>query len=491
MKTSTLALTVLLVSTFFSAFAQNGIPNPEILYYKFNEVGTSVTNYATGPAAGPATATLMGTLSQGGSGQCDGALIGSGQASSTDYLNTNWTTNLGSTSWTISFWTNNIGSTSTLYYIFGDASANSFRCFTNGVAGAGNWLLRGGGITDVYANGGAPITGPSMTTFVYDQPNNQIKAYVNGVLVNTVAQTAISIVGTGPFKVMGYNTNVGMSAGGLLDEYRMYNRVLSESEILQLYIRNTSSVTSITSCGVNYQSPSGSQVWNSSGTYYDTIVNSYCGDSLMTINLSLLSPTYASINAEVCESFNSPSGNYTWNTSGVYTDTLINAAGCDSIVTVNLVVNYSSNATINESACYTYSSPSGLYNWTNSGVYYDTIATVLGCDSLLVINLTINENSTATQSVSTIDAYTWPVNGQTYTSSGQYVATIPNSFGCDSIITLDLILNFTGINEINPNTNKKLLTITDLNGKEMPFRKNTILLFIYDDGTVERVFEGE
>jgi hypothetical protein len=38
---------------------------------------------------------------------------------------------------------------------------------------------------------------------------------------------------------------------------------------------------------------------------------------------------------------------------------------------------------------------------------------------------------------------------------------------------------------------KKLVKITDLNGKIIPRRKNTLMLFIYEDGTVERVVEME
>jgi hypothetical protein len=38
---------------------------------------------------------------------------------------------------------------------------------------------------------------------------------------------------------------------------------------------------------------------------------------------------------------------------------------------------------------------------------------------------------------------------------------------------------------------KKLVNITDLNGKIIPRRKNTLMLFIYEDGTVERVVEIE
>jgi hypothetical protein len=50
---------------------------------------------------------------------------------------------------------------------------------------------------------------------------------------------------------------------------------------------------------------------------------------------------------------------------------------------------------------------------------------------------------------------------------------------------------FTGIEDLQPNANKKLQRITDLNGKETPFRKNTVLIFIYEDGTIERVFKAE
>ena len=48
-----------------------------------------------------------------------------------------------------------------------------------------------------------------------------------------------------------------------------------------------------------------------------------------------------------------------------------------------------------------------------------------------------------------------------------------------------------GLQSLQLNPNKKLLKIKDLNGKEIPFIKNVVLLFIYEDGTVERVFDME
>ena len=56
-------------------------------------------------------------------------------------------------------------------------------------------------------------------------------------------------------------------------------------------------------------------------------------------------------------------------------------------------------------------------------------------------------NTSATQTQTALDLYTWPINSQTYTQSGTYTAVIPNAAGCDSTITLDLSLDFTGLEE--------------------------------------------
>ena len=216
----------------FIYIGQTAAQVPEILYYKFDQSGTTVTNLASSPPMGTETATIEGSLTQGGMGQCDGALIGSGNSSNTDYVNTGWAPNLTGSSWTLSFWINNVSNYSALWYIFGDANSGSFRCFTNGVAGADNFMLRGG-LTDVPVPGGA-AAGPQVITFVYDLNLNNIKAYLNGVLVNTIAQGAVTISGPGPLKVGGYFSNAGLAPGSRMDEFRLYNRALNETEVAGL-----------------------------------------------------------------------------------------------------------------------------------------------------------------------------------------------------------------------------------------------------------------
>jgi hypothetical protein len=47
------------------------------------------------------------------------------------------------------------------------------------------------------------------------------------------------------------------------------------------------------------------------------------------------------------------------------------------------------------------------------------------------------------------------LNGQTYTTSGSYTQVLTNAAGCDSLLTINLTLDFTGLEE-NVNLNWKL-----------------------------------
>ncbi len=160
----------------------------------------------------------------------------------------------------------------------------------------------------------------------------------------------------------------------------------------------------------------------------------------MTINLIINDSTSFTITETVCDSYTSPSGNYTWTSSGTYYDTIPNAAGCDSLMTINLIINDSTSFTITETVCDSYTSPSGNYTWTSSGTYYDTIPNAAGCDSLMTINLIINDSTSFTITETVCDSYTSPSGNYTWTSSGTYYDTIPNAAGCDSLMTIDLTI---------------------------------------------------
>ena len=76
-------------------------------------------------------------------------------------------------------------------------------------------------------------------------------------------------------------------------------------------------------------------------------------------------------------------------------------------------------------------------------------------------------------------------NNQILSVTGDYTHTLINSEGCDSIANLNLIVTTTGISDI-ANSKSNLVKITDMLGQETPYRRNTPLFYIYDDGTVEK-----
>ena len=120
----------------------------------------------------------------------------------------------------------------------------------------------------------------------------------------------------------------------------------------------------------------------------------------------------------------------------MYYDSLKTIHGCDSVEILTLTINYSDTATFTATACDSYTWNGETY--TTSGVYEYLTQTVNGCDSLEVLTLTINRTVTSEETYVSCDSYTW--NGETYTESGDYVYTIVAANGCDSIVTLHLTI---------------------------------------------------
>ena len=56
--------------------------------------------------------------------------------------------------------------------------------------------------------------------------------------------------------------------------------------------------------------------------------------------------------------------------------------------------------------------------YTVSGTYTDTLQTVAGCDSVLTLDLTINNSYTAATTTIACDSLVWQ--GTTYTTTGIY-----------------------------------------------------------------------
>lgn len=409
--------------------------NPEVLYYRFDSKSATnkIFNYATNPPTGADSAQINGNLTLGDTGLCGTALVGTGVASNTDYVDTKWQTQITG-SWTYAMWMKKIPTSSTLFYIFGDVSAGSFRCFTNGVAGSGNWILRGP-FSDLLITGGANMNDNHLV-FTYNDTTKELKGYLNGTLNKTVTlTTSPNTTSTGTLKVCGYSSNVGLPSGGLMDNFMVFNHAVSASDVTKLFSGATYTQVKLSGCD-QVLSPSKKYLYTKSGVYNDTLVGYSRCDSILQLNVTVNTSSKSKINPVVCSEFTSPSKKYTYQKSGTYYDTLVNSTGCDSIIEINLTVNYPTTYKVSKTVCGSYTSANGNV-YTSTGVYTDTLKNVNGCDSFIITDLTVNYSSKSQVTLTVCDVYQSPM-GKTYTSSGTYFDTLVNSQGCDSLITTDL-----------------------------------------------------
>ena len=98
-------------------------------------------------------------------------------------------------------------------------------------------------------------------------------------------------------------------------------------------------------------------------------------------------------------------------------------------------------ATDVQSACDTYTWIDGNTYTSNNDTATHLLVNAAGCDSLVTLDLTINSSNSGTDTQSACDMYTW-IDGNTYTSSNNTATHIlTNSVGCDSLITLNLTIN--------------------------------------------------
>lgn len=101
-------------------------------------------------------------------------------------------------------------------------------------------------------------------------------------------------------------------------------------------------------------------------------------------------------------------------TTGAYLDTLVNSKGCDSFLTLNLVVGSFVSFAFNKSIC---NGQSYLWNGisrTVTGAFKDTFPSSAGCDSIVTLNLTVNPSSIDTSTTSVNKTITAKQSGATY-----------------------------------------------------------------------------
>ncbi len=154
----------------------------------------------------------------------------------------------------------------------------------------------------------------------------------------------------------------------------------------------------------------------------------------------------SSSSSTICQGDTAFIGSQPYTITGIHSDTLLSMGGCDSVVTLNLTVNNSSGTNFSVTACDQYMFNSTLL--TSSGIYEDTLSSASGCDSIVTLNLTIHNTQSTVIPQTACDQYLF--NSVLLTSSGTYYDTLNTINGCDSLITLNLTIHQSASTVISP-----------------------------------------
>jgi hypothetical protein len=203
---------------------------------------------------------------------------------------------------------------------------------------------------------------------------------------------------------------------------------------------STSNTTSATACDSYTWSVDG-MTYTTSGTYTSTSTNAAGCPHVETLNLTINASTSNSTSATACDTYTWSVDGMTYTTSGTYTSTSTNAAGCPHVETLNLTINASTSNTTSATACDTYTWSVDGMTYTTSGTYTSTSTNQAGCPHVETLNLTINASTSNTSSATACDSYMWSCDGMTYTTSGTYTCTSTNAAGCPHVETLNLTIN--------------------------------------------------
>lgn len=177
----------------------------------------------------------------------------------------------------------------------------------------------------------------------------------------------------------------------------------------------------------------------STGIYWDTLPNAGGCDTFVQLNLYQRDPIYYNLYSTLCIGSSYVFKGQTLVTPGQYWDTLMSVLGCDSFVILNLYfINLNDTMRIKDSICINSS-----YNFYGSmldtaGIYYKKFSNINRCDSFVELSLKVMTDTTVKLDSLCRNTGSISFNGTTITTDGIYWDTLTNVKGCDSFIKLNV-----------------------------------------------------
>ncbi len=183
--------------------------------------------------------------------------------------------------------------------------------------------------------------------------------------------------------------------------------------------------------------------YTQTGQYTDTFTSFSGCDSTRILTLTVVPAVQSTIAQTICAS-----GSYEgYSQSGQYTDVFISASGCDSTRTLLLTVESPIETTLSMTIC----EGENYGGRVQSGTYVDTYTSALtGCDSTRRLFLTVLSSVPTADSRSICEGSCLTIAGTEFCEAGTYTLNLTGASGCDSTVVLSLSIagQVTGTSEV-------------------------------------------
>lgn len=185
----------------------------------------------------------------------------------------------------------------------------------------------------------------------------------------------------------------------------------------------------------------GNNIYKSDGLYIDSLISTYGCDSIITTVLTILNHSEIFQDISICEGDSILVGNSVYKLTGNYVDKIPNAIGCDSTIFTNLRV-YPLPTPVNQDfrICEGDSIVVGSKTYNTSGIFQDTLVSNNGCDSVVITSLLVDPKYFV-QDVKICTGERYVVGNESFEASGNYEITLKNINECDSVVVLTLTVH--------------------------------------------------
>ncbi|MEN9700380.1 MAG: hypothetical protein RLZZ301_1578 [Bacteroidota bacterium] len=180
------------------------------------------------------------------------------------------------------------------------------------------------------------------------------------------------------------------------------------------------------------------QAFTTNGIYPVVFQSQYACDSTIYLHLTVAPSLASSQTVHICSGATYTFGAQVLNVTGTYTQVVNATTGCDSTLTLNLVVDPPIVTNLQQAICQGASFQFNGQFLTATGNYSATLQSIAGCDSLVNLQLMVNPVLASTSNFAMCQGQSIDFYGQALTVSGNYSHTLQTVNGCDSVVTLQL-----------------------------------------------------